>query len=84
MKINLDKIDNVSGDFDTLNDKLVCVGKEKYGEVSLCFKSNMYIEFAKIKLYSGDSARLSDLSFEDAYSLGMEIARRFNEFKDKK
>lgn len=78
------KFDFVDGNFDTEKRELICVGSRKYGEVSLCFKSNMHIEFSRIKLYSRNLAIDADATFEDAYALGQEIARRWNECKDKK
>lgn len=73
------KFDGVDGTFETLFGELVCVKKEKYGEVLLCFKSNMNIPFASIKLYSGNRAVDADAVFDDAANLGDEIVRRWNE-----
>ena len=78
------KFEFVEGNFDTEKGELICVGSQKYGEVSLCFKSNMHIDFARIKLYSSRLATDADATFDDAYALGKEIARRWNECKDKK
>lgn len=81
MEIN-HKFEHVNGAFETETGKLVCVGKQKYGEVMLCFKANMNIPFATIKLYSKDLASHADATFEDAYKLGKEICRRWNEFEE--
>ena len=78
MQIN-HKIEFVDGPFDTDIGKLVCVGNRKYGDVALCFKANMNIGFAKIRLYSGQRAVDADAVFDDALALGEEIARRWNE-----
>ena len=72
------KIEFVDGPFDTMTGKLICVGNRKHGTVSLCFKANMNIGFAKIRLHSRDRAIDADAVFEDALSLGKEIARRWN------
>ena len=80
MEIDPSRIEGVSGTFDTNKDKLICVGNSKYGRVSLCFKSNMHVTFADIKLYSSHRARDADATFNDAYALGNEIAERFNSF----
>jgi hypothetical protein len=78
MEINT-KIKFVEGSFDTKTGELICVPHKKYGEVSLCFKSNMHVPFAKIKLHSEDLAVDADAVFEDAVKLGEEIVRRWNE-----
>lgn len=80
MKIQITKIPFVSGEFDTEKNELICVGVRKYGEVELCLKGGMHIPIAKIKLYRSNLAVDADETFEDAYELGKEIARRFNEF----
>lgn len=79
MEINT-RIQFVKGAFDTKKDKLICVPYHKHGEVLLCFKSNMNVPFAKIKLYSSDRFVDFDATYKDASALGEEIARRFNEF----
>lgn len=71
------KFDFVQGDFDTDKGKIVCVANSKYQLVELCFKSNMLIPFAEIKLYS-NGCRSGEV-FEDAKNLGDEICRRWNE-----
>lgn len=76
------KFDFVEGDFDTKKGKLIAVPHMKYNEVHLCFKANMNIPFAKIKLYSGDKFSTAEKVSEDAYKLAEEIARRFNEFPE--
>lgn len=74
------KFQCVDDDMDTDTEKLVCVGKKKYGEVLLCVKSNMNIPIAKIRLHSEDLAVDADAVFEDAEKLGEEIAYRWNQF----
>lgn len=74
------RIEYVEGDFDTLTGELVAVQNPKYGSVCLCFKENMNITFAEIKLHSKDLAIDADAVLDSAYSLANEIARRFNEF----
>lgn len=83
MKIN-QKFQFVTGTLDTETDQMICIGHRKYGNVSLCIKSNMHIPIASIKLYSGNLAKDADLTFDDAYALGEEIARRWNECQTKK
>lgn len=78
------KFNFVEGNFDTIQGELVCVMKEKYTEVTLCFKENMYIPFAKIKLYSKDLYVDAKEVMDDAYKLGNEICRRWNEFEQSK
>lgn len=62
--------------------KIICVSSEKYKTVDLCIKGNMYIPFAKIKLF--DTNRFIDAkkSFECATALGEEIAKAFNNRKE--
>ncbi len=72
------KFQFVSGSFDTDTAEMVCVKSTKYGEVSLCIKSNMNIEFASIKLYDGNRAVDADATFQDACKLGDEITNRWN------
>lgn len=78
------KIDFVSGDFDTITGKLVCVPYHKHGEVLLCIsdgeKTSWNIPIAKIKLYSSGLFKDFDATYKGASVLGREIARRFNEF----
>ena len=72
-------IDFVDGVFDTTRDAIICVGRRKYGDVSLCFKAgNSNVVFAKIKLHSNDLAVDADAVYYDALALGEEIARRWN------
>lgn len=68
----------VDGPFDTDTGELACVGNSKYGRVDLCFKADMYVPFAKIKLHSRDLAVDADAVFDDAVALGNEICRRWN------
>ncbi len=72
----------VDGDFDTTGGELICVGNSKYGTVHLCFKEDSNITFAKIKLYSRDLAIDADAVYDDAVSLGNEIARRWNQCRN--
>lgn len=67
----------VDGDFDTDKDHLICVADKKYLEVNLCFKSNMHIPFAEIRLYTDDWD--AEEVFEDAKKLGDEICKRWNQ-----
>lgn len=84
MEINT-KIKFVEGSFDTQVGKLICIPHKKYGEVSLCFKTNnLHVPFAKIKLHSEDRAVDADAVFEDACKLGEEIVWRWNESSIKK
>ena len=78
------KIEYVDGDFDTLDGELVCSGSRKHGSVSLCFKANMHVEFASIKLFTRDRAVDADAVYDDAINLGTEIARRWNAAGDKR
>lgn len=71
-------IEFVNGPFDTTTGKLVCVKSPKYGKVELCFAENMNIPFACIKLHTRDRAVDADAVLESAYTLGQEIARRWN------
>ena len=80
MEIN-HKIQFVEGAFETDTDELICTGSRKYGEVNLCFKANMHVPFAKIKLHSRDRFIDADAVFNDAMKLGNEIAERWNAFK---
>ena len=82
MKIK-QKFKFVEGDFDTDNGKLVCVRQYKYAQVTLCFKENMYIPFAKIKLHSNDLHIDAKEVIDDAHNLGIEICRRWNDFNTK-
>ena len=75
------RIEFVDGAFDTINGKLVCVKSPKYGQVHLCFKEQMNIAFAKIVLHSNNRAVDADAVIDDAYNLGCEITRRWNEFE---
>ncbi len=78
MNIN-HKIEYVEGPFDTTKGKLVCVMHDKYADVSLCFKANMNIPFAKIKLFTKDLFVDAEATMEDAYKLGNEIVKRWND-----
>ncbi len=54
MKIN-QKFKFVNGNFDTKKGELIAVPSSKYNEVHLCFKGNMHVPFARIKLHSRDT-----------------------------
>lgn len=71
-------IEFVTGPFDTTTGKLVCVKSPKYGKVELCFAEGMNIPFACIKLHTRDRYVDAAAVLEDAYTLGQEIARRWN------
>ena len=72
------KFDFVDGDFDTDIGELLCVAKQKYAEVHLCFRGQGNIPFARIELYSGDRYADARETFDDAAALGKEICRRWN------
>jgi hypothetical protein len=74
----------VDGNFETETGELICVGNKKYGSVTLCFKGPMHISFANIKLHSNPLLREADAVFDDAITLGNEIARRWNSAEVKK
>jgi len=78
------KFDFVTGNFDTLDGELICVANEKYQTVNLCFKENMNITFAKIRLHTRDLYVDSKAVFASAKQLGDEIARRWNCTSDKR
>lgn len=82
MEIN-HKFDFVEGSFDTETGKLVAVCQDKYADVSLCFKTNMNVPFAKIKLYSKDRFIDAKETMDDAYRLAKEIADRWNSHSKK-
>lgn len=79
MKIK-QKFEFVEGDFDTEKGELICVRNDKYCEVKLCFKEKMFIPFATIKLHSKDLYIDAKEVLDDAYNLGMEICKRWNNF----
>lgn len=83
MEIN-HKFSFVEGSFDTTTGELTCVKHEKYNEVNLCFKANMHVPFAKIKLHSRDTFSDAKSVLDDAHKLGEEICRRWNSFENKK
>jgi len=76
------KFQFVDGSFDTEHGELICVRKNKYCLVELCFKEHMYIPFAKIKLHSKDTYADAKEVMDDAYNLGQEICKRWNAFKN--
>lgn len=62
--------------------ELLCISKERYGSVELCFRGGGWnIPFAKIKLYDLNRAIDADATFESAKFLGEEICRRWNQEK---
>ena len=67
------KIDYLEGYFDTKKVRMNCIPSKNRGRIDLCLESDdgINIPIAKIKLFSNDL-------------FGEEIARRWNEFKDKK
>lgn len=74
------KLDFIEGDLHDQGE-MVCVGKKKYGSVNLCLKGDgqmWNITIGRILLHSKDLAVDADAVFEDAYRLGLEIARRWN------
>lgn len=77
MEIN-QKFEFVEGTFNTNSGQLICVRKDKYASVELCFKENMHIPFAKIKLFSSDLYVDAQETMNDAYNLGNEICDRWN------
>ena len=68
---------NVTGNFDTDTDKIICVARRKDARVDLCFKANMHIPFAKIRLYQRDRFVDAEACFKSAQALGEEIERRW-------
>ena len=78
------KFDCVEGSFETDAGNLVCVRKDKYAEVTICFKENMNIPFAKIRLHSKDLFVDAEATMDDAYNLGNEICKRWNEYGEMK
>jgi len=76
------RFQGVSGDFDSSTGELICVQNKKYGSVNLCFRENMNVPFASIRLHSSDLAMDADAVFPDAARLGEEIARRWNSATD--
>lgn len=81
MKIN-HRIEFVDGSFETTTGELVCVKSQKNTSVRLCFKDNMNVPFAAIKLYSRDRYVDAKATFEDAARLGDEMAKRWNAVKE--
>lgn len=70
----------VEGPFDMATGKLSCVRMPKYASVWLCFRENMNISFASIKLHDSDRLFDAQAVMEDAGRLGDEIVRRWNEY----
>lgn len=76
---------HLEGYIDTSTNKLICKGVSRYGEVWLNFvEGELEIPFAKIMLTSNPTVQGMQDVYEDAVKLGNEIARRWNESKDKK
>lgn len=80
------KIDYLEGCFDTKKVIMSCIPSKNNGSIDLCLKSDngFYIPIASIKLFSNDLFVDFIETFDDASKFGEEIARRWNEFKDKK
>lgn len=81
------KMDFVEGSFDTTTCEMVCVPRWKYMTVELgirCDKGSSIVPVAEIKLYDSDLHVDAKATFDQAKSLGEEIARRWNEFSDKR
>ena len=76
----------VEGGFNTQDAVMICVSKQKYGQVHLCVKSEngWNVPIAEIKLYSKPTFGEAMGVFDDATKLCEEIARRWNECETKK
>lgn len=79
------KMEYIEGGFDTNDCVMVCVPQRKYGAVKLCIKTEngWNIPVAEIKLFDSDLFKDAIATFKDASVFGEEIARRWNECKDK-
>lgn len=76
------KWDFCAGSFKTEEIKMVCVGNDNHGKVSLCIKEigcTTLFPVAEFKLYSSNLYVDFKETYEDAVKLGNEIARRWNE-----
>ena len=84
--IIIPKMNFVSGNFDTKDAEMVSVSSQKHKTVELCIKSSngWNIPLAEIKLYDSDLFKDADATFDSAKIFGEEIARRWNECKNKK
>lgn len=80
-KIN-HKFNFVEGPFDMTDGKIISIKSEKYCQVDLCFRANMHVPFAKIKLYSRDLYVDAKAVLDDADRLGKEIERRWNDYAE--
>ncbi len=80
MQIN-QQFEFVKGPFDTETGELVCVQNSTHTRVDLCFKANMNIPFAQIKLFDDGLYVSAKATINDAYALGQEICKRWNSFK---
>lgn len=80
------KIDYLEGCFDTKKVRMSCTPSKNRGRIDLCLESDdgINIPIAKIKLFSNDLFVDFIETFDDASKFREEIARRWNEFKDKK
>ena len=78
MEINT-KIRFVEGAFETKTGELICVSSHQDRRVDICFRSNMHVPFAQIRLFSMDRFADASDTFEDAKKMGEEICRRWNE-----
>lgn len=83
MKIE-QKFEFCTGNFDTVENKMVCVQSDKYHTVDLCLEDGSLFPIARVKLYNTDLWVDSKDTYEDAVKLGEEISRRWNECGDKK
>ena len=77
------KFSFIEGVFDMNTNELICVSKDKYKDVHLCFKGNINVTFAEIKLSDTDKFVDKSATFEDTTKLGEEICRRFNNYNVK-
>lgn len=80
------KINYLKGCFDTKKVRMNCVPSKNRGRIDLCLESGdgFNIPIARVKLFSNDLFVDFIETFDDASKFGEEIARRWNEFKDKK
>jgi hypothetical protein len=76
------KFDCAEGEIDTDTDKLYSISSADYAPVFLAFKATgSFVTFARIKLHSRDTVGDSKETHNDAVALGIEIARRWNEYQ---
>jgi hypothetical protein len=82
MEIHVRRAD-VGGAFDLATGQLISIPKWKYASVDLCFRGDMHVPFATIKLYDSNLYCDARATFDDAVALGAEIARRWNAAAEK-